>query len=122
MTTPQRHPFLDDLADDVTLVSTILAEPVTGRDEVVRIVKAGASLYRRQTPIFLGDVDGRGFFEYEVELTDGKLASGLVSMVRNDAGQVTRLHIAFSPLASVLSIVRSLSDLGIGDQTTRAKA
>jgi hypothetical protein len=122
MTTPQRHPFLDDLAEDVILVSTILTEPVAGRDEVVRIVKAGASLYRRQTPVFLGDVDGRGFFEYEVELTDGRLANGLVAMVRNDVGQVMRLHITFSPLASVLSIVRSLSDLGIGDQATRATA
>lgn len=109
MTEPQRHPFLDDLADDVVLHTSILPAPVSGRAEVLRVVKAGGSLYRRQTPTFLGNIEGRGIFEYDIELTDGTTARGLVSMVRNDSGEVTRLHITFSPLGAVLAMAQALA-------------
>ena len=81
-----------------------------GRDRVTRIVKAGGSLYRRQTPNFLGMLEDRSLFEYEVELKDGESALGLVSFRKDDAGLVTHLHIAFSPLGAVLSIAAALRD------------
>jgi hypothetical protein len=109
MTAPQRHPFLDDLAEDVVLHSSILPAPVSGRAEVLRVVKAGGSLYRRQIPTFLGNIDGRGIFEYDVELTDGSTARGLVSMVRNGTGEVTHLHITFSPLGAVMAMAQALA-------------
>ncbi len=111
MTTSQpRHPFLDDLAENVLLTSTVLRSPVAGRDRVIRIVKAGEGLYRRQTQTFPGALEDRGLFEYEVELEGGDPAFGLVSFRRDDAGSVTHLHIAFSPLGAVLSIAAALRD------------
>jgi hypothetical protein len=110
MTTPERHPFLDDLAEDVLLTSSVLRSPVAGRDRVARIVKAGGSLYRRQTPTFFGTVEGHGLFDYDIELEGGVPAFGLVSFWRDDAGEVTHLHIAFSPLGAVLSIAEGLRD------------
>ena len=110
MTTPQRHPFLDDLADNVVLHSSILPAPVSGRAAVLRVVKAGGSLYRRQIPTFLGNIEGRGIFEYDIELTDGTMARGLVSMVRNGTGDVTHLHIAFSPLGAVRAMAQALAE------------
>ncbi|SFK52413.1 hypothetical protein SAMN03159338_4448 [Sphingomonas sp. NFR04] len=109
MTVPQRHPFLDDLAEDVVLHSSILPAPVSGRAEVLRVVKAGGSLYRRQIPTFLGNIEGRGIFEYDIELTDGSAARGLVSMVRNGSGEVTQLHITFSPQGAVLAMAQALA-------------
>lgn len=106
-----RHPFLDDLAEDVTLTSSVLRGPVRGRDLALAVVKAGGTLYREQRPQFLGSVDRHGYFEYEAVLTDGQTAQGLVSMVRNEAGEVTDLHIAFSPLGAVLSIATALRGL-----------
>lgn len=103
-TSPRRHPFLDDLAEDVTLMSSILRQPVSGRASVLKVVKAGASLYLEQTPKFLGTVEGRSFFEYEVKLADDEHALGLVSIHRNDKDEVTELNITFSPLGSVLSL------------------
>ena len=110
MTTLQRHPFLDDLAEDVVLTSSVLRATVAGRDHVARSVKAGSSLYRSQTPTFLGTVEDHGLFEYDIGLDGGVPASGLVSFRRNEAGKVTHLHISFSPLGAVLSIAAALRD------------
>jgi hypothetical protein len=115
MTTPQRHPFLDDLADDVLLTSSVLRATVAGRDPVTRIVKAGGSLYRRQTPTFLGTIGDHGLFEYDIELDGGVPASGLVSFRRSETGAVTHLHIAFSSLGAVLSIAAALRDQLAGE-------
>ena len=108
---PHRHPFLDDLGADVELVASILRRPVKGRDLVTTVVKAGAAQYRSQTPIFLGDAgEGRTLFEYKVELTGGQHADGIVSIRRNDAGEVTHLHIAFSPIDAVLAMASGVRD------------
>jgi hypothetical protein len=99
-----RHPFLDDLAEDVTLVSSILREPVHGRALVTAIVKAGGSQYRDQVPQFLGHIDDRTFFEYTVTLHSGVAATGLVSIQRDGTKAVTGLNITFSPLGAVLEM------------------
>lgn len=106
----QRHPFLDDLADDVVLRSSVLRRQVTGRDAVLRIVKSGAAQYARQTPVFLGDVGDRTYFEYAVTLHDGLEGTGLVSIQRNAERKVIGLEIAFSPLAVVLSVAAGARD------------
>ncbi len=107
---PKRHPFLDDLDENVVLISSVLRCPVQGRETVTRIVKAGAAHYASQTPRFLDKVGERSYFEYDAQLVDGVSASGLVSMVRDAHGRVTQLHIAFSPLDAVLSIARGMRD------------
>jgi hypothetical protein len=107
---PHRHPFLDDLAEHVLLTSSVLRGPVSGRERVTRLVKAGGSLYRRQVPSFLGTVGDQGLFEYDIELDDGVPASGLATFRRNAAGAVTHLHVAFSPLGAVLTIAGALRD------------
>ena len=107
----KRHPFLDDLAENVILNSSILRQPAAGRVLVLKVVKAASSLYLNQTPNFLGSVEGRTFFEYEVDLASGKKAAGLVSIRRNDAGEVTELNVTFSPLGSVLSLAAGIKDI-----------
>ena len=107
----KRHPFLDDLAENVTLNSTILRQPVLGRALVLKVVKAASSLYLHQTPKFLGDIEGRTFFEYDVDLAGGERAAGLVAIVRNEAGEVTNLTVTFSPLGSVLSLATGIKSI-----------
>lgn len=102
------HPFLDDLADDVTLISSILRGPVTGRAQVQTIVHAGGAQYATQEPTFLGTLNGRTFFEYSAELHSGLVATGLVGMRRNADNKITELNIAFSPLGAVVEMAEGV--------------
>lgn len=112
---PQRHPFLDHLTDDVTLITSVLREPVSGKENVLKVVKAGGAQYRSQTPTFLGDLGDRRFSEYVVDLDGGLKADGLVSILRDADGGVTHLHIAFSPLSSVIAIAVGVRDALSGE-------
>lgn len=114
----KRHPFIDDLGAEVALVSSVLRQPVRGRDLVLKVVKAGASLYAAQKPRFLGSVGERTYFEYDVDLVSGDEAVGLVSILRDASGEVTDLHIAFSPLGAVLSIAAGVKDQLAGELGT----
>jgi len=107
----KRHPFLDDLHEDVILVTSVLNRPVRGKTEVLKVVKAGAQQYASQTARLLDHVGQRSFFEYDATLTDGQVARGLVSIERNASGKVTELHIAFSPLAAVYSLADSVKQI-----------
>lgn len=107
----KRHPFLDDLHEDVILVTSVLNRPVRGKTEVLKVVKAGAQQYASQSARFLDHVGQRSFFEYDATLTDGQAARGLVSIERNASGKVTELHIAFSPLAAVYSLADSVRQI-----------
>lgn len=114
-TNPPRHPFLDDLADDVVLVSSVLRQPVRGRATVLKVVKAGAAQYARQSAKFLDTVDHRSYFDYDITLHDGQQGSGLVAIHRDPAGKVVTLHIAFSPLPAVWSIAAGVRDALAGE-------
>lgn len=111
----ERHPFLDDLTENVTLVSSVLRGEISGRENVLKVVKAGAAQYKRQTPTFLADVEDRRLFEYEIELEGGLIAQGMVSIVHDVDGGVIHLHIAFSPLDAVLKIAKGVRELISGD-------
>lgn len=106
----KRHPFIDDLGETVVLESSILRRPVTGKELVLKVVKAGAGQYAAQKPRFLETVGERSFFEYDIDLVDGTAAVGLVTIRRDASGAVTHLHIAFSPLGAVQSMAAGVRD------------
>jgi hypothetical protein len=111
----QRHPFLEDLHEEVVLFTSILNLLVQGREQVLKVVKAGAQQYASQTPRFLDQVGRRAFFEYDVALVSGQTARGLVSIQRDDAAKVTELHITFSPLPAVRSLAGAMRRLLHGE-------
>jgi hypothetical protein len=118
---PQRHPFLDDLADDVELVSSILYLPVRGRAAVLEVVKAGARQYASQTPRSLDHAGERSYFEYDYTLKNGMRGVGLVSIRRGEAGKVTALNIAFSPLDAVTALAAAVR-AELGDNVDAGRA
>ena len=109
-TQTQRHPFLDDLTENVVLSSSILRRQVKGRDKVLQVVKAGASQYAAQKPSFLGDVGERTYFEYDITLHDGSQGTGLVSIRRNAEREVVGLEVCFSPLSVVLAMAAGVRE------------
>src|SRR5258708_28116676 len=96
-TPPQRHPFLDDLGEDVVLTSSVLRKAVAGLSMVLKVVQGGAGQYLTQTTRFLGHFGERSYFDYDVTLAGNLEARGLVSILRNSGGKVTDLNITFSP-------------------------
>ena len=104
----ERHPFLDDLTADAELVSSVLRDPVVGRDEIRLAVNAVGTFYAAQTPTFLQAAGSRLFLEYEVVLTSGESLSAVVVVDRNPDGSVPRVSVRMSPLGSVLSLATHL--------------
>lgn len=107
----ERHPFLDDLTDDAELTSTLMRRPVTGRDNVKKLVAAVGSLYKSQTPTFLATVENRTLLQYEAELVNGRTIRGVAVIERNADGTVPRVSVTFSPLDSALSLAARLASL-----------
>ena len=67
----EKHPFLDDLADDAELTGTVLRRPVSGPDNIKRLVGAVGTLYASQTPTFYGAIDQRHYLQYKATLRAG---------------------------------------------------
>lgn len=107
-TQDQRHPFLDDLAADAELVSSVLRGPVIGRDDIRLAVDAVGTFYVSQTPTFLHTVGSRLFVEYEAVLKSGETLSAAVVVDRNADGSVPRVSVRMSPLGAVLTLAGHL--------------
>lgn len=104
----EKHPFLDDLADDAELRGTVLRHPITGRDRIKRLVEAVGTLYASQTPTFYGAIGPRHFLQYQATLRNGLELEAVGVVERNDAGVVHRVAMTFAPLDAALSLSAGL--------------
>ncbi|WP_245441793.1 hypothetical protein [Rhizobium leguminosarum] len=108
----EKHPFLDDLADDAELRGTILRRPVSGRDNIKRLVEAGAAhLLRRDRSAPLPAIQGNTSLR-PLDLE----AVGVIE--RDETGLVRRVTMTFAPLDAALSLSAGLGDIvgkGLGD-------
>ncbi len=117
--TPARHPFLDDLTLDAELVSTVLRKPISGRENIKRVVEAVGSFYKSQTPISFDSAGTRGLLQYEAVLGNGLIIHGTAVIEHNPDGSVPQVSVTFSPLGAALSLAGRLGalldkDLGVG--------
>lgn len=109
--TSERHPFLDDLTSDAVITSTLMRGPVSGRENVKRLVNAVGSFYVSQTPFFYGHCGNRSLLQYEAELGNGKRIQGVAVIERNADGSVPHVSVTFSPIDSALSLAARLGAL-----------
>jgi hypothetical protein len=109
--TPARHPFLDDLTLDAELLSTVLRKPISGRENIKRVVEAVGSFYKSQTPISFDSAGTRGFLQYEAVLGNGLIIHGTAVIEHNPDGSVPRVSVTFSPLGAALSLAGRLGGL-----------
>lgn len=111
MTSESRHPFMDDLADDVVLVTNAMDEPVEGRAAVLAAVKIGSSIYASQVPTYLHRIDERrSLFEYDAVLEGGRKAQCAVIIYWNADNKVEKLHLSFTPGAAARSFATRFAD------------
>ncbi|MDQ0996214.1 hypothetical protein QFZ34_001391 [Phyllobacterium ifriqiyense] len=105
----EKHPFLDDLADDAELRGTVLRRPVSGRDNIRRLVEAVGTLYAAQTSTFYGAIDQRHFLQYKATLRAGLDLEAVGVIERDDTGLVRRVAMTFAPLDAALSLSAGLA-------------
>ena len=115
----ERHPFLDDLTPDAELTGSILRRPISGRENIKKLVGAVATLYKSQTPVVLETVGTRSFLQYEAVLTNGMSLTGVAVIERSADGGVHHVSVTMHSLGSVLSLSGQLgalikSELGEG--------
>jgi hypothetical protein len=109
---PSRHPFLEDLADDVILTTNTLNEKVEGKVSVLEVVGTAGKIYISQTTTYLNKIsDGRTLLEYDAEIVGGRTVHAVVIVDWNLAGKVSHLNIGFSPLGGALSFATQLGAL-----------
>lgn len=116
-----RHPFLDDLADDVTLISNVLQGEVKGKNAVLATIKTGAQIYANQATTYLNRLsDGRTLIEYDAELVGGRQVHAVVVIDWNNDNKATKLNIGFAPLGGALAFSTRLGELLAGTDYTAA--
>ncbi len=113
--TQTRHPFLDDLAPDAEMTSTVLRRPLSGSENIKRLVGAVGTFYKSQTPVFFESTGTRSFLQYDATLSNGMILRGTVVIERNLDGSVPRVSVTFSPLDSALSLAGRLGALLDGE-------
>lgn len=107
-----RHPFLEDLADDVVMTSAVLNEQVFGKENVLKVVGAASKIYLNQRPTYMEKLPGnKTLLEYDADIVGGRTVHGVVVLDWNSAGLVSHLNIAFSPLGGALSFAIQLGQL-----------
>ncbi|MBB3444498.1 hypothetical protein [Rhizobium sp. BK379] len=108
----KRHPFLEDLADDVVLTSNTIREPVIGKDAVLRIIRAGAGIYEKQTTTYIKRIDdSRTLLEYDADLVGGRTVHAIVVIDWNEDNRAQKLNIGFAPLGGALAFATRLGEL-----------
>ncbi len=108
-----RSSFLDELAHDASLTGTITLKPVTGMEEIARVLAAVGSLYASQTFTFEATVGEREFLEYDAELIGGIEVHAIVALTRNKQGKVSHIDVGHGPLDGAIEMSARLSELGL---------
>ncbi|MBY3037301.1 hypothetical protein HFO56_35840 [Rhizobium laguerreae] len=107
----EKHPFLNDLADDAELRGTVLRRPILGRDNIKRLVEAVGTLYASQTPTFYGAIEERHFLQYKATLRSGLDLEAVGVVERDESGLVRRVTMTFAPLDAAVSLSAGLSGI-----------
>lgn len=107
----KRHPFLDDLAENVVLFTDTIDEPVEGRDAVLATVKIGSTIYVSQNPTYFQRIDERrSLFEYDAVLEGGRSAQCVLVLYWNADNQIDKMHLSYAPGAASRSFGTRLAD------------
>ncbi|GHJ39429.1 hypothetical protein [Streptomyces sp. TS71-3] len=112
-------PWLDQLADDVTLEGAALNGVVHGADNVRKLLAYARTLYEYQDFEFIGKYGENGFVEDYSSRVQGQPIANIAVVRKNAAGQAQSLIMNHRPLASVLMFSRLMGKHFAGTQYAR---
>ena len=108
--TDYRPPWLDKLADDVTLEASVMNGVIHGADAVREVIGFAKTLYEYQEFNFVGDYGEHGTAEDYVSRVKGEPIGSVVIVRYNDAGQAAEIVINHRPLGSILLWTRLMAE------------
>jgi hypothetical protein len=103
-------PWLDDLADDVTMEASVMNGIVRGPEAVRAILGFARTLYDYQEFVYAGEYGEDGFAEDYVSRVRDEPIGSVVVVRRNAAGQTQHIVISHRPLSAVLTWSRLMGE------------
>ncbi|MGW1973870.1 hypothetical protein ACWCOY_37220, partial [Streptomyces tubercidicus] len=91
-------PWLDNLADDVTLEAGVFKGTVHGAKDVFAILSYARTLYDFQDFIYIGKYGENGFVEDYAATVDGKPIGNIAVVYFNEEGKTQHLVMNHRPL------------------------
>lgn len=104
--------WLNDLAEDAVLTSTVSKHPVIGRENIIRAVQAAGRAYISQQHGYEAQIDNRVLAEYDALLPGNVPIHGVVTITLTDDGRVSHVGVYHSPLEGVLLLAKLLGEAG----------
>lgn len=110
-TTLLSPPWLNQLAPDAIMISSVLDRTVKGKDTIVKIIQAAGGLYEAQTVVFSESFGNRELFEYDALAFGGVAVHGVVTLTRSTAGEIIAVGAHHGPLSAVNKLSLALKQL-----------
>jgi drug/metabolite transporter superfamily protein YnfA len=102
--------WLNELAPNATLISSVLNRPLQSRDAVIKVIQAVGGLYEAHAVVFQAPVGDRILLEYDALAFGGVAVHGVVMLSRNPAGEISEVSVHHSPLEAVSKISAALRE------------
>jgi len=103
-------PWLDNLADDVTVEGSMLDGVVQGADAVRAVLATVRSQYEFQEFNFAGPYRENGWIEDYIAQVKGEPIACVVLVTRDAAGQTKHIAASYRPRSSLLLFSRLLAE------------
>jgi hypothetical protein len=103
-------PWLEDLADDVTLEGSVMNGVVSGAEAVKKILGYARTLYEYQDFSYAGPCGADTFLEDYTSRVRGEPIGSVVVVTRNPAGQTQHIVVNHRPRSSVLLFSRLMGE------------
>ena len=102
--------FAKTFAENVVLEAVILNSPITGRDNVQRVMKEASKIYEILTFTRGTTADLQEYIEWEAQTFSGVQLKGVTILTRNENGALAHIAIHHRPLGSALQFSALLGE------------
>lgn len=111
MSAPLTPAWLNQLAPNATMISSVLRRPLHGREAIIKVVQAAGGLYEMHTVAFNGQFADRELLEYDALAFGGLPVHGVLTLTRNTSGEIVDVGIHHGPLSAVNRLSAALKGI-----------
>ncbi len=103
-------PWLDQLAPNAILISSVLNRTLQGRDSIIKVVQAVGGLYEAHSVVFQATLGDRELIEYGALAFGGVAVHGVVILSKNPAGEIFNVGVHHGPVEAVNKLSAALKE------------